>query len=412
MKFWEYLKLSFATFRTHKLRSFLTTLGIIIGVMTVIAIISLIQGLNRTVEQQIQSLGANSIYIQKVSWGTGRIDFEEIQKRRDLTLEDGYAIAQLPSVYKVSPLRSHILSSITYQGNKYKMAEIIGSNPDLQYTANYSVSIGRFLQDDDYKRARKVCCLGQEIAENLFPNTNPIGKRLNILGHPFLIIGILAKKGSFLGQTQDNVIIIPLTTYEQIFKKPTGSAAIFRGLSLVAIPRSGKEMEKAIDEIRELLRRRRRLRSDQPDDFGINTQETLRTIYRNITNVAFLVMIGVAGISLLVGGIGIMNIMLVAVAERTREIGLRKALGATNRIILFQFLLESSTLSFIGGVIGVIIGIGIAKLVQVFAKIPAAAPFWTIVLGFGFSVGVGIFFGIYPANRAAKLNPIAALRYE
>ncbi|MEO0102529.1 MAG: ABC transporter permease [candidate division WOR-3 bacterium] len=412
MNFLEYLKLSLATFRTHKLRSFLTTLGIIIGVLTVIAVISLIQGLNKTVEKQIQSLGSNSIYIQKMSWGTGRIDFEEVRRRKDLTIEDAQAIAQLPSVYKVSPIRSQTIANVTYQTNKYKMADVIGSNPDIQYTANYSLAIGRFISEDDYRRAKKVCCIGQEIAENLFPNTDPIGKRLNILGHQFMVIGILAKKGSFLGESQDNVIILPLTAYEGIFKKPTGITAAFRGLSIIAIPPSSKEIEKAIDEIRELMRRRHRLRYDQPDDFGINTQETLRTIYRNITNVAFLVMIAVAAISLLVGGIGIMNIMLVAVAERTREIGLRKALGANNQTILFQFLLESSTLSFIGGVIGVASGLAIAKIVQIFAKIPAAAPFWTIILGFGFSVGVGIFFGIYPANRAAKLNPISALRYE
>uniref|UniRef100_A0A7C3UV32 FtsX-like permease family protein n=1 Tax=candidate division WOR-3 bacterium TaxID=2052148 RepID=A0A7C3UV32_UNCW3 len=406
----EYLKLAFDTFRTHKLRSFLTTLGIIIGVMTVISIISLIQGLNATVEKQIQSLGSNSIYIQKVSWGTGRIDFEEVRKRKDLTLDDAQAIASLPSVFKVSPLRSQNLSQITYEGNKYKMVEVIGSNSDLQFTANYSVAIGRFIQEDDYQRARKVCCIGSEIAENLFPNTDPIGKYLNLSGHRFTVVGILTKKGSFLGQTQDNVIIIPLTAFEQVFEKPTGR--VFEALSIIAIPRSARDLEKAIDEIRELLRRRRRLRYDQPDDFGINTQETLREIYKNITRVAFLVMIVVAGISLLVGGIGIMNIMLVAVAERTREIGLRKAVGASARAILFQFLIESLVLSLIGGGIGVASGLSIAKIVQMVAKIPAAAPFWTILLGFGFSVAVGIFFGIYPATRAAKLNPISALRYE
>jgi putative ABC transport system permease protein len=406
----EYLKLAFDTFRTHKLRSFLTTLGIIIGVMTVISIISLIQGLNATVEKQIQSLGSNSIYIQKVSWGTGRIDFDEVRKRKDLTLDDAQAIASLPSVFKVSPLRSQNLSQITYEGNKYKMVEVIGSNSDLQFTANYSVAIGRFIQEDDYQRARKVCCIGSEIAENLFPNTDPIGKYLNLSGHRFTVVGILTKKGSFLGQTQDNVIIIPLTAFERVFEKPTGR--VFEALSIIAIPRSARDLEKAIDEIRELLRRRRRLRYDQPDDFGINTQETLREIYKNITRVAFLVMIVVAGISLLVGGIGIMNIMLVAVAERTREIGLRKAVGASARAILFQFLIESLVLSLIGGGIGVASGLSIAKIVQMVAKIPAAAPFWTILLGFGFSVAVGIFFGIYPATRAAKLNPISALRYE
>jgi putative ABC transport system permease protein len=178
------------------------------------------------------------------------------------------------------------------------------------------------------------------------------------------------------------------------------------------MPRRGVDTDKAIDAVRELMRRRHGLGYDKPDDFSINTQDTLRDIYRNITRVAYIVMIAVAAISLLVGGIGIMNIMLVAVAERTREIGLRKALGATNSVVLWQFLLEAVLLAIFGGAVGIAIGLGIAKIIEIAAHLKAAAPLWTILLGFGFSAGVGIFFGIYPASRAAKLNPIEALRYE
>ncbi len=223
---------------------------------------------------------------------------------------------------------------------------------------------------------------------------------------------MLGRKGSFLGQTQDNVIIMPLSTFEKTFPKPTGYNAVFRSLSIQVLPKSGKVLEQTIDQIRELMRRRHGLSYDKPDDFGINTQESLRQIYKNITNIAYIVMIGVAAISLIVGGIGIMNIMLVAVSERTKEIGLRKAVGANNRDILYQFLFEAVTLSIIGGLIGVILGVSIAKIVSAVSPLPAAAPLWTVLLGISFSAAVGIFFGIYPANRAAQLNPIDALRYE
>lgn len=413
MKIKEVVKLSFETFRSHRLRSFLTILGIVIGVMTVIAILSLIQGMNASVESQIQSLGSNTIFIQKFSWGMGgRMDIDELRKRKDLTIEDAEAIAKLPAVAKVAPQKNREIATLTYRGNKVTRVEIVGSTPDLQTTANYTVEVGRFINQEDYRRKNRVCVIGGYIIDNLFPYEDPVGKHLNIQGHKFLIIGVLERKGSFLGQTQDNIIIIPLTTFEKIFPKPTGYSVVFRSLTIQVMPMSGKKVDDAIDQIRELLRRRRGLGYDKPDDFGINTQETLRQIYKNITNIAFIVMIAVAAISLVVGGIGIMNIMLVSVTERTREIGLRKAIGASSRDILNQFLYEAVVLSIIGGGIGIALGLGIAKIVSVVSPLKAAAPFWTILLGFSFSAGVGIFFGIYPANRASKLNPIEALRYE
>uniref|UniRef100_A0A7V4E2Q4 FtsX-like permease family protein n=1 Tax=candidate division WOR-3 bacterium TaxID=2052148 RepID=A0A7V4E2Q4_UNCW3 len=412
MNFLEILKLSISTFKTHRLRSFLTTLGIIIGVMTVIAILSLIQGLNMTVEKQISSLGSNTIFVQKVAWGMGRIDFEEISKRKDLTIEDGEALKKLPSVDKLAYTKTTNVGTITYGINKARNIEVIGSDENLQYTSNYSVKSGRFINEDDFKRRRKVCVIGSYVEENLFPNTDPLFKTLNLGGKQFVIVGVLEAKGSFMGQTQDNIIIIPLTTFEEVFPQPAGFQRIWRGLSFQILPKDPKNIEKTIEDIREVLRRRRRLGFDKPDDFGINTQQTLREIYKNITNVAFIVMVAVAAISLIVGGIGIMNIMLVAVAERTREIGLRKAVGASNRDILLQFLVEACTLSFVGGVIGVILGISSAKIIAALTPLEAAAPLWVIILGFLFPIAVGIFFGIYPATRAAKLNPIEALRYE
>lgn len=403
---------SLSILRTNRMRSFLTILGIVIGVMTIIAILALVQGMNASVEEQIQSLGSNTIFVQRFSWSAGRMDFQEIMKRKEIVLDDAWAIARLPLVDKIAPQKDYEIASLNYQGKTAKQVDVIGSTPELQYTTNYTIESGRFINQDDYNHKQMVAAIGGYVVDNLFPNEDPVGKYINIRGRRTLIIGVLGRKGSFFGQSQDAIIIMPLTSYEKIFPKPTGMQAVFRGLSVQVLPKNGKYLDNTVDQIRELMRRRHGLSYEKPDDFGINTQESLRQIYKNITNVAFIVMIGVAAISLLVGGIGIMNIMLVSVSERTKEIGLRKAIGASNRNILYQFLFEAITLSIIGGIIGTGLGVGIAKIVSKVSPLHAAAPVWTIILGIGFSAAVGIFFGIFPANRASQLNPIEALRYE
>ncbi len=410
--FVELLRLSLETFRTHKMRSFLTTLGIIIGVMTVIAIVSLIQGMNYEVERQISALGSNTIYVQKINWGMGRLDWDEVSRRPNLTLDDALAIARLPSIARVAPMRGRMISRITYRGNKVTDVELTASTPSLAEVGSYQVDVGRYISSDDSLRKRAVAIIGGYVADNLFPTVSPIGKRLTIDGKSYTIVGVLARKGSFLGQTQDNVIHVPITTFEKDFAPGRGFGELQYSVTIQAMPRRGVPVDAAIDEIRELMRRRHGLAYNKPDDFGINTQDTIREIYRNITRVAYIVMVAVAAISLLVGGIGIMNIMLVAVAERTREIGLRKALGATNQVVLWQFLLESVLLAANGGAVGVMLGLGIAKVVETVGHLRAAAPLWVVLLGLGFSAAVGVFFGIYPASRAARLNPIEALRYE
>jgi len=411
MKFLDLIRTALAGFRAHKLRAFLTVLGIVIGVMTVISILSLIQGMNASVEKQIQSLGSNTILVAKATFGMGQIDVEEISKRKDLTVEDAEAIAQLPAVKMVSPVRSRQLGSVRYRGRKATQVEVDGVNADYELVGNYLVESGRFITRDDYLRRASVCVIGSYVVDNLFPNEDPIGKQLSLGNSRFVIIGVLQQKGSFLGQSMDAVIFIPFTTFELSFPKAVGPGSWF-GMQIQVMARSTEQIDKAVDQIRELLRRRRGLTFDKPDNFGMHTQEQIRDIYRNITGVAFIVMIAVAAISLLVGGIGIMNIMLVSVTERTKEIGLRKAIGASSQNILLQFLTEAVILSGIGGLIGVGLGLGIAGIVSAVTPLKAAAPIWTIFLGFGFSAVVGIFFGIYPANRAARLNPIQALRCE
>jgi putative ABC transport system permease protein len=411
MSFLDLFRTALAGFRAHKLRAFLTVLGIVIGVMTVISILSLIQGMNASVEKQIQSLGSNTIMVSRVSYGIGQIDIDAISKRKGLTASDADAIAALPAVRMASPIVPRNLASVKYRGRKAADCQVRGVNADYEFVGNHPVESGRFITRDDYQRRTTVCVIGTYFVENLFPNEDPIGKRLTLDNDRFLIIGVLQRKGSFLGQSMDNVIYIPFSTFEVTFPRRSGAGGWF-GMEIHAMARSTGQIDDAVDQIRELLRRRRGLTFDKPDNFGINTQDTIRSIYKNITGVAFIVMIAVAAISLLVGGIGIMNIMLVSVTERTKEIGLRKAIGASSQNILLQFLTEAVILSGIGGLIGVGLGLGIAGIVSAVTPLKAAAPIWTIFLGFGFSAVVGIFFGIYPANRAARLNPIQALRCE
>jgi len=409
----EIVTLAFQTFRSHRMRSFLTTLGIIIGVSTVIAILSLIDGLNRSVAAQINSLGSNTITVAKFTWGMGRADFEELQRRPDLTMADAEAIRALPSVRLVAPTRANNnVNWIYYRQNKVNDVEVIGCTAEFFEVNNYTVVSGRPINSDDVLHNRMVCVVGDYIVENLFPNETPIGKDLNIRGRSLRIIGVLEKKGSFMGQTLDNNIDVPITALRKVFPRAQGMLRLFQTLTIGVLPKDPKKIDVTLDDLRELLRRRHGLTIDKPDDFGLNTQQMLMDIYNNITRVGFIAIVAIAAISLIVGGIGIMNIMLVSVAERTREIGIRKAVGASNRNILLQFLIESVVLALIGGIIGIAIGILLAFLISLISPLKASVSPWMIALGFGFSAAVGIFFGIYPARRAATLNPIEALRYE
>ncbi|MEO0205735.1 MAG: ABC transporter permease [candidate division WOR-3 bacterium] len=410
----EILNLALQTFKTHKMRSFLTTLGIIIGVTTVIAILSLIEGLNQSVAKQIRSIGSDLIFITKYSMvRMGPTNFEEIAKRPDLTPEDALVIKQLPSVETAIPTIEQNYAKLKYRDKEIAMTSIEGSNEDFSKAHNYFVESGRDLNSDDILHKRNVGIIGSYVAKNLFGDESPLGKDLSIGAHRIKIIGIYREKGSFLGQSMDNLIAIPYTFYEKAFprKRTTVFERAFGGYTLSVVPKP-KRMEQAMDEIRELMRRRHGLRLDQPDDFELGTQQMLFELYQNITRVGFVAIVAIAVISLIVGGIGIMNIMLVSVAERTREIGIRKAVGASNQNILFQFLTESSVLALVGGIIGIILGVLLAWIISIVSPLKAAVSLWMILLGFGFSSAVGIFFGMYPARKAASLNPIEALRYE
>ena len=404
----ESIQMALGSLKTHKLRSVLTTLGIIVGVTTVVGMLSLTQGLKRSIEDQVRSLGANTFTVRKFpAIITSGKQWRKYARRKNLTYEDALAIEELcPSVQTVAPdINLYPGETIRYGGESTDRVPIWGVTETYLDVFSYFVQWGRFITPTDVEHRRKVCVLGVNILNRLFPYEDPVGKYVRSGPHRFLVVGILEEKGSFMGQSQDNLIMIPLTTLQKI-------AGERLNVDIGVQAKGPGSWNAALDEVTTLLRRRRGLPYNEPNDFEILTQDSLMEMFNNITGAAFAVVIGVASISLLVGGIGIMNIMLVTVTERTREIGIRKALGAKRSDILWQFLIEATVLSGIGGTLGILLGFSIGKLVGVLSPLPAVVPIWTIFLGLGFSSVVGLFFGIYPATKAARLDPIVALHYE
>ncbi len=411
----EFISLAFQTFKSRKLRSALTTLGIVIGVTTVISILSLIEGFNQAVLGQIRSLGSDLISLTKSPITMiGNLNIEEIAKLPDLTIEDALAIARLPSVEMVIPSIKKQINKIKYRGKEATQVTLIGTTAEYFFIENHGVEVGRVLSEEDINHRRAICVIGNSIYTALFDEENGLGKELRIDNHRVKVVGVLKKRGSFLGQNLDNIIVVPYTFFEKISPPRRRTSLLEQAFFTYTIsikPKAGM-LNKTLDDVEEIIRRRRGLRFDEPNNFGLATQEMLYDMYKNVTRVGFIALIAIGAISLIVGGIGIMNIMLVSVSERTREIGIRKAVGASNQNILLQFIFESVVLALIGGVIGIVLGISFAWIISNVSPLKAAVNFWMILLGFCFSSAVGIFFGIYPARKAASLNPIEALRYE
>ena len=403
----ESLSMAWASLWSNKLRSFLTLLGIIIGVLTVIAVVSIIQGLNNYVYTKMSFYGANDFAVQKFSMvGTSLKEFREQMKRKDLTLTEVQLLRDRCKSCDLIGATVEASETVKFGSQSIKNAEVRGvTHLDHEIGSVLELESGRHIQLQDETNSRPVCIIGSDVVENLFPSLDPIGRWIKVGGQNFQVIGTGKKVGKLLGFSQDNYVRIPITTFEKIY----GSR---RSVSINVHTSSQEQMVRAEEEVRTILRSWRKRSYNDPDDFAIATSETFIQFYKTATSGIYFAMIAISSIALIVGGIVIMNIMFVSVSERTKEIGVRMAVGARRRDILFQFLIESSVISAVGGIVGIVLGFVVAKIVSAATAMPSSVDPASIVVAIVMSWTLGLFFGIYPANRAAKLDPVEALRSE
>ncbi|MGD1146871.1 MAG: ABC transporter permease [Thermoanaerobaculaceae bacterium] len=398
--------------REQKLRSFLTCLGIIIGVGTVIVMVSLVQGFNRTFISQFENFGATLVQFQRLDdrFGGGGPLPEEQRLRPVLTLDDAEAIRRYaPAITFVSPERWNTDNvEVRFRGSRSNDASVGGVTHSYPDANNHFVELGRFFTASEEAHSAPVAVIGTGIVEALFPRIDPIGREIEINGRPFRVIGVMEKKGGFFDSGADQQIEIPIGNFDRIWPDVKRTY----GCVIATVPRKSEWVDLAIEQGTQILRDRRGLRFSQPNNFGVRTPErTIRT-FQQITGGVSAAMLVIAGISLVIGGVGVMNIMLMNVTQRTREIGVRRALGARRSDIRLQFVTEAITLSLVGGAMGVAVGIGMSQLVGLVSPFPTSISVWAIVAGLAVSGLVGFFFGTYPAYKAARLDPIDALRYE
>jgi putative ABC transport system permease protein len=407
-KFLESAKIALSAIWAAKLRSFMTVLGNIVAVTSIIAVVSLIQGLNASVKDAIlNQAGADSFSVQRYPITRSDEDFDRVRNNPLVTLQDMRAIQRYGGEQIAAVMASSQANArVTYRDRSIDNMNVQGVTSSYVNFSGFDAERGRLMSPTEVDSSRPVTVLGWQTADRLFgADIDPLDKIIQIEGVHFRVVGVSEKKGSVLGQSQDQFAIIPLGQFAILF----GSR---RSLNLTVKPRDVAQIVPAQDEATVALRGARRLKPRQPDNFGMFTSDTLLNIYRSATNGIFAVLVGVVGLSLVVGGIVIMNIMLMVVSERTREIGLRKALGARRADIMSQMLTESVVLSMFGGVVGTILGSTIAIIISRFTPIPASIEIWSVALGIGITALVGLFFGLYPASRAAALDPIEALRRE
>jgi putative ABC transport system permease protein len=416
--FGENTRFALLAVRAHKLRASLTVLGIVVGVATVIAMVSIVTGFNNNMVRNFQSFGASLVLFQKYEprFGPGGPTPEGENRRKELTLEDAEALREIPEMRAVSPQRYLWNNSdyhLKFRDSEARSPRVFGVMEEYPVATNRLVSTGRFLTPTEVDHAADVMIIGDEIREKLFPREDAIGKRVT-LGHDgYIVIGVFEKKGKMFGDSQDNFVVIPLTTFDRRFPWVKAGASDGDALRIATVPFTPDQVPVIIEKATSILRTRRHVRFDKPNDFGIVTPDKMIESFQGITRGITLAMVFIAFISLLIGGVGVMNIMLVSVTERTREIGVRKAVGAFRRDIILQFLTEATTLSVMGGAIGVVVGIAVpAGVKKAFEALPAETPLWAVVVGLLVSISVGIFFGLYPAVKASRLDPIEALRYE
>ena len=415
--FTEIIALAIDTLRANKLRSALTILGVVIGVTSIVAMTSLIRGFGDQMHALIRQMGSDTVYLQKFgvsSWASGR-SFIDVLRRPNLTEEDARAIARSPSVAMVglqlgggpgsSPER------VAYGSQSTKPMAMIGTSANFADTNHITLEHGRFFTENEVSRRRAVVVLGHAPAAALFPNVDPVGKKVRVGPREYTVVGTMGQRPSPIGNA-DEFVVVPVTTYEKFYDSPRIRGILTRFLSISVVPAGGVPRDLVVREVEEIMRSRHRLRLDQENDFDIVTSDAIMNIVDQLTSAIALALVVISSIALMVGGIGVMAIMTISVTERTREIGIRKAIGARRREVLVQFLLEAVILTSIGGLLGILLGTAIGVGVNLVAGFPISLPLWSFALGFAFSAAVGIFFGMYPALRASRLDPIEALRYE
>jgi putative ABC transport system permease protein len=392
--------------RAHKLRSFLTLLGVVIATTTLIVVMSIVNGMNLYIAEHIANLGTNTFVLHQFKWAQGFDSFLKARRRnKPIRVEDYEYLTENLHGYQQMSALSQLTPSPTarYKTQGIDEIELTAVTPSHADIGREKVALGRYISESDYQHNARVCVIGQDLVEKLFPFVDPLDKEVLIGGIPFRVIGVMEKVGSTFGQSQDNFAFVPLTTFRGIWM------ARPELLVFIKAPDSSHMLELE-DEVRALMRARRHTPFNEEDTFGINASDTLMSAWQNLTGTIFAVTIGIVAVFMVVGGIVIMNIMLASVTERTHEIGVRKSMGARQRDIMWQFVIESGVMASIGGLGGVLLAVFIARLVNMVftASVPASAIF----VGVGLSAGVGLFFGIYPASKAAKLDPIEALRTE
>ena len=389
-----------------KLRSFMTVLGNIVAVTSIIAVVALIQGLNASVKNAIlNQAGADSFRVQQFPITTSDEDFDAVRYNPRITPADADAIRRYADQVSAVMVESQVTGQVGYRDKQIDNATVHGVSAEFTEFSTFDAERGRLMNPVEVERSRPVVLIGWEIADRLFDGVDPLEKDLRVEGVRFRIVGVSKKRGAFLGQSQDNFVVIPIGRFQVLY----GGR---RQLSIAVKPRSLEEIAHAMDEATVGLRIARRLRPKEPNNFGLFTSDTFLDLYHQATSGLFAVLIGIVALSLVVGGIVIMNIMLMVVSERTREIGLRKALGARRIDIMAQMLTESVVLSVLGGIVGTLIGSGLAATISALTPVPAAVEPWSVALGIAITALVGLFFGLYPASRAARLDPIEALRKE
>jgi putative ABC transport system permease protein len=398
--------LALDTLRTHKLRTFLTLLGVILAVTTLVSVMSVLNGLNLYVSTKIANLGSNVFIFDKYGIITSYEAFLKAQKRPALTMADYYAMKEnLRYARNVAGLEQ--TTADIHNGRIIdEDVNVLGATPEITQVENYDIAVGRAFTEEDELHRTAICLLGHDVAQQLFPTTDPIGREIRVGEEQYQVVGVAKPRGTVLGQSQDNFVMIPLSTYRQAWAQQNDTVIIFiQAISTDAIP-------VAVDEARVFLRARHHRRYEDPDDFGVIESSSITSLWKELTSNIFAIAVWLTSVFLVVGGVVIMNIMMASVTERTREIGVRKSLGARRRDIVLQFLMESSTLAAAGGAMGVILAEAVTMLVRATTPMPMSVPLYSILIALVLSSAVGLFFGIYPAVRASRLDPIEALRME